>query len=368
MYLLHCQSSDGQPSLKLVPADGQNYDVEALPHEALSEYVQPGATIQITLKNARILGEELTPGQTLTASMRIAPEAGEPLFGLVQSGWIPFPFVSGDIALVDRNVVSKIEGLKKISQATARGMPISPHLNLSFAGRLISPLPYVLEGSLRKTQTLGELHRSLARANKALRRVLPDANIHPVDEVRLVGLRGLLQDTARFQKKAIPFLMEVCPSVAQPAGPRQQVEVERKVLRVAKESGLSSRSLVVLAALSCLYDNVSGNIHPKVLKPGRAVLKPKKIYSEGDAYAALSDLLFLEFVVSLKGHGLAQRPVFYTHDIGLAAFWSALSPRKFSHDGEGGAIGNFTLGPSLFPALNYDQCAALLDRLQIRTN
>lgn len=367
MYSLHSKSSDGQPSLTLVPADGQSFDVEALPHEALSEYVQPEATFQITLKNARIVGEELPPGQTLTARMRIAPEVGEPLFGLVESGWIPFPFMSGDIALVDRNVLSKIEDLK-ISQATAHGMPISPHLNLSFAGRLVSPLPYVLEGNLRKTQTLGELHRSLARAIKALRRVLPDANIHPVDEVRLAGFHGLLEDTARFRRKAVPFLMEVCPSITQPAGPRQQVDVERKVLRVAKERGIPTLSLVVLAVLSCLYDNVSGHIHPKVLKPGRAVLKPKATYSEGDAYAALSDLLFLEFVVSLKGHGLARRPVFYTHDIGLAAFWSALSPRKFSHDGEGGAMGNFTLGPSLFPALNDDQCAALLDRLQSRTN
>jgi hypothetical protein len=194
--------------------------------------------------------------------------------------------------------------------------------------------------------------------------VLPDAHILPLDAVRLSGLYGLLDDKARFQRKAAPFLRDVCPSVAQPVGSRQQVEIERKVLRVAKERGISPNSFVVLAVLSCLYDNVSSHIHPKVLKPGRAVVKPKPTYSEGDAYAALSDLLFLQFVVLTKGHGLAQRPVFYTHDIGLAAFWSAMSPRNFSNDGHGGSTVDFTLASALFPALNDDQCAALFDRLQ----
>lgn len=243
-------------------------------------------------------------------------------------------------------------------------MPISPQFDLSFAGRLVSPLPYVLEGNLRKTQTFGELQKSLVHATRELRRVLPDAHIAPMDAARLAGLHGLLDDKARFQRRAAPFLMEICPSVAQPAGPRQQAEVERKVLRVARERGISPVSFVVLAVLSCLYDNVHSHIHPKVLKPGRAVVKPKTNYSESDAYAALCDLLFLQFVVLMKGHRLAQRPVFYTHDIGLAAFWSALNPQSFSHDGQGAATSDFTLAPSLFPALSDTQCADLFDRLQ----
>ena len=363
MYLLRYKPSDGQPPLELIPAKGRYFDVEPLPHAALAAYLEPEATCQIVLKNVKTVGTDIPPGQTQTARMRIALEVTEPLYGLVESGWIPFPLMNGDVAFVDRNVVSKIENLQA-GQTKAPGMPISPQFDLSFAGRLVSPLPYVLEGNLRKTQTHGELRKTLARATKAIRRVLPDAHVLPIDADRLSGIHGLLDDKAHFQRKATPFLRDVCPSVAQPAGPRQQVEVERKVLRVAKERGISPNSFVVLAVLSCLYDNVSSHIHPKVLKPGRAVVKPKLTYSDGDAYAALSDLLFLEFVVLMKGHGLAQRPVFYTHDIGLAAFWSALSPRNFSHDDQGGSTADFTLTSALFPALNDDQCAALFDRLQ----
>lgn len=363
MYSLLYKPIDDQPPLELIPANGQYFEIEPLPHAALAEYARPEATFKIKLRNALIVGADTPPGRTYTATMRIASTVGEPLYGLVESGWVPFPFMNGEIALVDRNVVSRIERLRR-GQVKQQGMPLSPQFDLSFAGRMISPLPYVLEGSLRKTQALGDLRASLARATQALRRVLPEAHIPPIDAVRLAGLYGLLEDKARFQRKALPFLMEVCPSVAQPAGPRQQMDVERKILRIAKERGLALTSFVVLAALSCLYDNVSADVHRKVLKPGRAVVKPKTKYSEGDAYAALSDLLFLEFVVSMKGHGLVQRPVFYTHDLGLAGFWSALAPQTFSNDGQGAATGDFTLAPSLFPALDYDQCADLLCRLQ----
>lgn len=363
MYLLRYQPDDGRPSLELIPAEGRYFDVEPLPHSALADYTQSDAVFPLTLRNARIVGVDVPPGTTHTATMRIHSGAGEPLYGLVESGWVPFPFMTGDMVLVDRNVVSKIENLRA-GQLRAPGEPVSPHFDLAYAGQMVSPLPYVLEGRFRKMQTHGQLRTSLAQATKALRRVLPEAHIPPVDTARLVGLHGLLDDKARFQRKASPFLREVCPSVAQPAGLRQQAEVEQKVLRIARECGISPTSFVVLAVLSCLYDNVSGSIHRKILKPGRAILKPKKEYSEGDAYAALADLLFLELIISIKGSGLSERPVFYTHDLGLAAFWSALNLREFSSNRGQGVTGSMTLTPALFPTLNEGQCAALLSRLQ----
>lgn len=111
MYSLRYVPSEGQPSMELVPANGCYFDVEPLTHAALAEFVQPAATFQITLKNVGIVGPQIPPDQTHTIRMRIASVAGEPLYGLVESGWIPFPFMSGDIAFIDRNVVSKIENL-----------------------------------------------------------------------------------------------------------------------------------------------------------------------------------------------------------------------------------------------------------------
>ncbi|SEK13086.1 MULTISPECIES: hypothetical protein [unclassified Variovorax] len=363
MYSLRYQSEDGQAPLQLVPAAGRYFDVEPLPHSALSGYTHSEATFPLTLTNATIVGADTPSGHRHTVSMHIRSEAGEPLYGLVESGWIPFPFMSGDVALLDRNVVSKIENLQP-GQPRSEGAHPRPEFDLSFVGKMVSPLPYVLEGRFRKPQTRGELHASLAQGTKALRRVLPAAQVQPIDARRLKGLHGLLDDKKRFQARAAPFLREICPSVAQPAGARQQVEVELKVLRLARERSISPTSPVVLAVLSCLYDNVARPLHKKILKPGRAVLKPKPEYSEGDAYAALSDLLFLELLVSMKGNGLAQRPVFYTHDLGLAAFWSALDPRDFSGNGQQGATGRFSLSPALLPALDEEQCAALLARLE----
>jgi len=363
MYVLRYESIDGSPPLELIPLKGRSFDVEPLTHAALAAYLAPEGKCQIVLKDVTAVGAQIPQSQRATAKLLVALGVAEPLFGLVESGWIPFPFMSGDIAFVDRNVVSKIENLQ-VGQTKVQGTPISPQFDLSFAGQLVSPLPYVLEGNFRKTQTHGELRKTLARATKAICRVLPDAQVPAIDTDRLIGIHGLLDDKVRFQRRAAPFLRDVCPSVSQPAGARQQAEVERKILRVAKERGIPPYSFVVLAVLSCLYDNVSSHVHPKVLKPGRAVVKPKLSYSEGDAYATLSDLLFLQFVVLMKSHGLAQKPVFYTHDIGLAAFWSALNPRDFFRDDHDISTAKFTLTSALFPALNEDQRAALFDRLQ----
>lgn len=362
MYTLHFEPHGDHPPLDLLPAEGHFLDAAPLPHAALADYVAAEAQFTLKLRNVRIEGKNDPPHQTYTAQMRISMNAGEPLYGLVESGWVPFPFVGGEVVLVDRNVVSKIERLQ-MSPSKPDAGPVSPHMNLSFAGQVVHPLPYVLEGGFRKVQTIKELEASLARAMKTLRRVLPESQIPPVDAVRLQGLRGLLADKERFQKKASPFLMEICPSVAQPAGARQQAQVEQKILRLAKQSNLSTASFVVLAVLSCLYDHVDSDVHPKVLRPGRAVLKPKRNYSEGDAYAALSDLLFLEMLPQLQGHGLVSRPVFFTHDLGLAAFWSALAPRGFLKTHSSSVTVQASLNPALFPALSEDGCAELQRRI-----
>lgn len=362
MYMFRYQPNDGSPPVDIAPAGGGHWDIEPKSHADLAAYAGASRSVAVTYRNARLVNAPPdAPDQTYVATAHIAQQSGEPLFGLIESGWAPFPFMSADMALMDRNVLSRIEN-RRAEQVEPAG-PVDPLFDLSFAGRKVSPLPYVLEGQFRKAQTAGEMQDALRKGTTALRRVLPDANIQPVDSDMVRGLHGLLQDMRRFVTKATPFLREICPSVCEPAGERQRVEVERKVLRLAKEYDIPTTSFVVIAVLSCLYDHCDSELPPKMLRPGRAVLKPKKSYSEGAAYAALADLLFIEILASFRGLGLVERPVFYTHDMGLAAFWSALRPEGFVRTGQNAVSGTMTLASELFPALDEQGCVELRERL-----
>ncbi|MNL21808.1 hypothetical protein D3C87_1431160 [compost metagenome] len=81
------------------------------------------------------------------------------------------------------------------------------------------------------------------------------------------------------------------------------------------------------------------------------------------AYAALLDLLFLELLTGMQALGASKKPVFYTHDLGLAAFWAALEPRGFQFNDQRFPTGNIRLTPALCPALTEDECDQLLLRL-----
>lgn len=362
MYLFRYQPNDGSPPVTISPAGGGHWDLEPKSHAELAAYAGASRSVAVTYRNARLEnGPSDAPDQTYSATAHLSDLSGEPLFGLIESGWAPFPFMSADMALMDRNVLSRIEN-RRADQAEPAG-PVDPLFDLSFAGRKVSALPYVLEGRLRKAQSVGEMQDAVRRGTAALRRVLPDATIQLVDSEMLSGLHRLLEDMHRFVTKATPFLREICPSVAEPAGKAQQVQVERKVLRLAREHGIPPTSFAVIAVLSCLYDHCESELPPKMLRPGRAVLKPKKSYSEGAAYGALADLMFIEMLASFQGLGLVERTVFYTHDLGLAAFWSALRPKGFVRTGQNAVSGTMTLALELFPALNEQGCAELRERL-----
>lgn len=358
LYTLIYRPDDGGPDVHIEPANGGAFDVEPLNHQALYRYTAAEANFPITLRNAVINGRAHEDGRTYTVTARISAEAGKPMYGLVVGGWVPFPFGGSDLALVDRNVVIKIQQLQA-AQIQNRAMKSDPHLDLLFAGGKVSPLPYVLEGGLRRIQSQDEVGASLNSAYLALSKFLPQASLLSVGPSHFQGLLGLVEDLKKFLDRAIPFLHSVCPLISQPISSARKSKVIVEVLQAARAHRIDPFSLVVCAAMSCLHDNVSNGANPKVTKPGRAVLKPSAKYTDKDAYGALSDLIFLELFVNVVGMRIAERPVFYTHDLGLAALWSSLSSRNVKNNERGQTTVDFSFTPELLPELDTAGCGAL---------
>ena len=109
-------------------------------------------------------------------------------------------------------------------------------------------------------------------------------------------------------------------------------------------------SFVVLASLSCLYED-EHSTH------ARKILKPKALYTKEDAYNALSDINALELYVGNMGLAkeINKKPfALTTCDKALVAFGCGLNLRKFDFN-NGNPECSFSISSHLFPRLPKNQ-------------
>jgi hypothetical protein len=176
----------------------------------------------------------------------------------------------------------------------------------------------------------------------------------------------MLLDAVQAEKKTA-FLLEVAPLLAHSEKSAARQVLEDKVFAAAQRAGLRRTELCVVAALSCIYEDPQLPGH-KVYRPGRAVLKPKPSYSAEQAHNAAADLTSLELLVNSTTMLQDYRGVFFTEDVGLVAFWSALEAREptvpNTRPGKARTTLTVTLSEALLPGLSEEQRADLAQRLQ----
>ena len=121
--------------------------------------------------------------------------------------------------------------------------------------------------------------------------------------------------------------MSLAPRLRAPTSARRKDQLWTEILSAAKESGVSKRSLVVLAALRFISVPSGGS-------PAKRLLKLGGEYSQEDSYNALADLRSLEILMSLFGLFLTQQLMLCTGDKNLALFWAGMRASDFGWDGK----------------------------------
>ena len=284
-------------------------------------------------------------------------------YGLVDGGWLPLPWANKRMALLDRNVVIRLEQV----QATHTGE--NPALLTQWLGldsETVSPLLFALEGSKRRPPSEFEVRAELARAHKVLKNLLPGAKVQKVRPFNRQALYRMLLEHADFRARASRLLLKAAPLVAERVKPSRRLALETTLSGLAAGEGVRRGCLVFLALLSCVYDSKPASTH-RTAAPGRAVLKPAKNYTEEAAYNALSDLFFLELMFNFQALFPEMHPVLYTADAGLAAFWAALQPcrRELAHlpNGKSRTTVTFDMHGGLYPDLTIDGVEQLSKRI-----
>lgn len=348
---------DNGTVLDVSPNDQRRLQVQPLGFEVLSNVVENEDSAFEAVINGVRAPKEITGLEVdgpLTVSMRLNMGGELKVFGLVRDGWLPAPWTHKRVAMLDRNLIGQLRSLRHSNgSANSQEAPLVASW-MGLANDVVSPVPSVLEGSKQRLQSDYELRCEIQRASRTLSEAFPASKLMHIGTKQRAALRALLIEREDARLRTTKLLMQAAPMVAEPKA-AERPELEARVFEAARSVGVAPTSLVVIALLSCIYDNARGLGKHGMHKPGRAVVKPSPTYTENKAYNAVADLGMVELLLNAYSLWDEQELVLYTGDKGLTAFWVALQPCGLrSQSRPGGkvrAIANFTISKHLFPAL-----------------
>lgn len=279
---------------------------------------------------------------------------------MVPGGWLPLPLTTPARFLVDRNVVISLRRIRE-----GRVVESEPSLKwwtsfFSNGAGIFNPLPYAFEAGYRRKPTISEFKSAFNEGVSELREALPNCQIITFGDEHHRAAYAQLEAFDERNERETRFLQETCPLVAQRVSRNSESHVTEDILGAAKRLDLDRGSLVVIAVLSCLYEDIHGR-PPKI---GRRILKPKPLYCEEDAFNALSDLRHIELAIAGQAYFGKNTFSLCTCDRPMALLWSALSVRARPSP-EGAITFNIDISSDLFPRLSSNELSNISNRLRI---
>jgi hypothetical protein len=315
------------------------------------------AALELTLEGENAIVDGVASPGRATVKTKVSFNNPTTIFALVRGGWLPLPFAIPARFLVDRNVVISLRKIRE-GKVAANAQALQWWTKFFAEGSgMFNPLPYAFEAGYRRKPTLDEFVSAFDEGASELRDALPKCHIVEFEDTHYRAAYAQLEAFDERNERETKFLQAVCPLVVQRVPRRTETEVAEAIVIAADKCELNRASLVTLAVLSCLYEDMHGTT-PAI---GRRILKPRSAYSEADAFNALSDLRHIELAVA--GQACFKQEAFSlcTCDRPMALLWSALSARgELSSDG---AIEfEFDLTNDLFSRLSEDE---ILDLKQL---
>lgn len=261
-----------------------------------------------------------------------APAAArdKPVFLLTEGGWLPAgPWVNAEFLIMDRNIVIDLE---KLVAKTDRDLDLDLEPErvfwfdlLRMTNTKIHPFVFGLEGRVSRRPEMAEFLDEIARANSILEAFFGTSAVVKLDVVRQQGAAGLLRDLKTYLRKAHPFLRKVLPLLHPSPKSARHESIYRTILEAANEFKLGQRSMLVLLAVSLLFQGSVQRTPESKLNPGRLILKPKSPFTDKALYNASFDAWLIELLAG--GNALsASGIVLVTQDKGLVSFWAGLQP------------------------------------------
>lgn len=279
-------------------------------------------------------------------------------FALQIGGWMPLYLVSASMLLVDRNIVGMAE---KILSGSCRKDVEANQWWLEFINSSsvkLNPILCAMEGNSQSVPTYNEFVEQFNKSSKILKQAFHNAQVIEYTDIHYNAAYDLITELSKRHAAEQNFLVNVVPLIIHRYKEHELQKIEEKILKQASKSEIAEISFVLLAVISCLYEEKNGG-GPRI---GRKIIKPSKIYTKDMAHNALSDLRSLELLISVNTLN-NKNIAFCTRDKNLTAFWCGIQNMN-AHRVEDNVTFNFEPGQQLFPRLSPDGVLKLAARLK----
>jgi hypothetical protein len=176
------------------------------------------------------------------------------------------------------------------------------------------------------TPDAAELSALYDRAALKIGEALPKAVMFPGKEDALQGVLGLLRDQAQGFAARQRFLTKAAPLLATPVGRKRLPDLWQQLLELAERHGVARASMLVCALFSASAARPAMN-------PAMGVLKPRRQYTEKNAFNALADLRSLDLLIAAGTDFPDKRVALLTEDRALALYWVGMQTHSHRRDG-----------------------------------
>lgn len=272
-------------------------------------------------------------------------------------GWLPIQFTGVGTVLIDRCVMVAARELAE--NPSRQGMQAKRWWleQLNTPRFALNALLCAAEGGTTSEPTCEAFTAELADLTGTLAELFPLAKIIRHDPKDFGALYQTVTATRDRHAREASFLAQIASLLVDRVAVSRSRKVENQIVDLARTNLLVPHSIVVLAALSCLYEPQDGE-HPRI---GRGVLKLAREYGPERIHNALADIRSLEYLAA--GSGLESAGVgFCTRDKALAAFWTHLGMHEAVwHENTFSVI--CVPNQQLFPRLHEQDVLELLHRL-----
>ena len=312
----------------------------------------------LRLSGVRVSQNEFEDLDGQTVKSVIAPldsTLGSTTIGLVNGGWLPSGFTSGDsLLLPDRCTVAAIRS--RFLGGVRKDGPHDDFLDFLVDQPIrINPMLCAIEGvNGRTAPSESELSALFDKVAKGIQEALPHAVIFPEKSAVMQGALGLIRDAAESFALKQKFLLKAAPLLASSIGRAKRLELFSQLFELALECGISTASMLMVTVLSAASANQN-------LNPAKKLLKPKKQYTKGDAYNALSDLRALDLLIASCTDFPDLRVALLTDDKALALLWSGLQAHSFKRSGSAIRY-SINAHRALFSGLADDELKSMWER------
>lgn len=327
---------------------------------ALNGKLREPIAFPLRIRGARVAlteFEHLYTAEKLNVKAELQSHFGSTVLGLVKGGWLPSGLILDEdtLLLPDRCTVAALRS-RFVGGEPKKGVP--PDF-LDFAHNKVlkvNPMLYAMEGtSGSRNPDAAELAALYDRAALKIGEALPKAVMFPGKEDALRGVLGLLRDQAQGFAARQRFLTKAAPLLATPVGRKRLPNLWQQLLELAERNGVARASMLVCALIS------ASAAHP-AMNPAMGVLKPRRQYTEKNAFNALVDLRALELLIAAGTDFPDIRVALLTEDRALALYWVGMQTHSHRRDG---ANIHYAINPhmAMFARLSNQEVQAVLRML-----